>query len=520
MVQYSEKKGDILMLKLKRQMLSLALALSMVASTTGCGKKDDIKTLTEKSVAAKAEKLPDGTLYIKEFELEGHLYVMAYSNDEIRQYLSMPYPTFKDVRETIQNNKNLTDIVKILILTYVDKLENKKPDIDLAVFNYNMELLNFEQSLDAPDTSEKQAHVAAEFKPDTHTLCLYDSIQINNNSWIYSFYHELSHALDTTIVEKENKTISRKNYLNITNEQGILEEFGYNLYEGYTDFYTHEICDYIHIPYEINESSYLIGGYYEYSDIFSLFNDCIDKDTTYFQEYGMVEFIDNLLEKGIKNPVSLINKVDSIVSIPNEDESIRETIYSEIFRDKTEYWLNKDYSNGQIYELAENLFNETFMEKHILANDPIIKAFWGNTNQRIKLKVNETIENVLSEKGSSFDGENKESSSNNNMTTPSIYNYTAQVSLDNAFFYEDFQNQIHWCYQLKVEDNLILYYDKQTNSFIDESTMLYGELLSILEEKEIVTFSQDKQGEIHVKVDPTAWQNYFGEQKGKVFQYR
>ena len=70
--------------------------------------------------------------------------IIAYSNDEVRDYLEVKRPTFEQTKQVIENKSNIPKDLKKLLLQFCENFEREEPKADLCVFYYNMQDIKFE----------------------------------------------------------------------------------------------------------------------------------------------------------------------------------------------------------------------------------------------------------------------------------------------------------------------------------------------------------------------------------------
>lgn len=493
------------MRNLKKRTLSLFLAASLMIPSVGCraaGKKDVF-------VEVEGKKLFDGTTYIDSYMQDGIKHQMAYSNDDIRKYLDLKNPTYDDVRSAIRNNANLSEDFKLAILEYTDLSERKNPDADLVVFCYNMSKLKIEfisskEMQENIGNDSKSREVVAYFDDVSGTIYLPYGFDLKKEEDRNDFYHELTHAKDTAFLELGNCFVHRINCLIIVDGKKLVA-IGQALVEGVTEDYTFELGNDDFIAYK--KYGFLtvgVNGYYDYIDIFSLLANCTDYSIEDFHSGGILTFVESMHRNGIDEPLAILKKMDDNLYGNQYDGNdnfgrIRKEIYLDFFEDKVGDWVSEGNDDETIKSMVDNYFDNSFIETQLKNGDEIIDLMYGNNSVELRTEVDKMVNRIL------------ENPTNSEVpvptSSPELPN-SVTVGYEDIFVYEDLNHNITWCYRL-IFDGVPIYFNNN-GIMIDESIIIAGEYISVLEEKGIAEL-KISNGSYVVSIDRNKWNNFFDE---------
>lgn len=248
--------------------------------------------------------------------------------------------TFIDIRETLQNNQNLEEEYKNYIYEFIDLVEQKYPNINLNIFNENLERLKI-KVISLQEMQDNCNNRQAYFKIDENTIYMNDEYQ-NENIKKYCYFHELWHTFNNIqVIENENVI-----YKSSSNSNGIA------LSEGITTLLTEQIFSQDLLCY--------VNQYDEAKILYEIFgNELLNK----YIENG----IDGVKEL-LKLYISEEEILNLITSMDNELKYNTNTLY--IYNELIEVYLKSNNFNCQnnikIYEILENLCYSVNIKSEII----------------------------------------------------------------------------------------------------------------------------------------------------------
>ena len=180
--------------------------------------------------------------------------------------------TFSNTRQTLKDNNILDSMNKDYIEEYLNTLEDKYPQIDLRVFEYNL------KDLDIIWIQEQDTNTLGEYYAESNTIILYfpDPPQraLTQEQRIV-IYHELTHALHITYLGN-NQVFQFRD----------LDGYGAGVDEGFTEVFTgyllsedsslldflskdHSYLGYGALPEACASVMGLLEGCYSFNDFFT-----------------------------------------------------------------------------------------------------------------------------------------------------------------------------------------------------------------------------------------------------------
>ncbi len=272
--------------------------------------------------------------------------IMIYNNDALTAF-GMEDVTFEDVRNTLAQNEKISDKYRLYMEEYLDRLEERMPQVDLRVLNNNWKILEYEEDLDNDglddgyfDIEDGKIHLKEEYinqetgKPDEKKL--------KEKVW-----HELTHTLNYGKIIIEDKDTSKELTLYKFFRRS---NYGESFSEGFTTILTdYLLADDVETYFE-NENpkfgSYQITTPYCYQILKGMdnydFYDFINKDVLYFDQ--------KVKEYGLEDAISVLDayfkSLDMEIEIL-EMEELKELTES-IFKNRIEQEINKGSSNFKI----------------------------------------------------------------------------------------------------------------------------------------------------------------------------
>lgn len=481
----------------KKKILSVALSLSMLFPTMGC------KNSRNSSPRATTCSLDDGTLVVTEFYDGFKTNIIAYSNDEVRDYLEVKHPTFEQAKQVIENKSNIPKDLKKLLLQFCENFEREEPKADLCVFYYNMQDIKFEflkdEEMNELNISANGKVTNAYFDVISRTIYLSENFDLNSEFDRNVLFHEMVHTIDSAMIELKDKIVCRINYLCVF-ENGKIKGVGIALYEGASELANFMYSGNDHVPAKSDGFEKSINAYYEYADVCDLFLECSRSEVGTFRENGPLELVSDMTDVGIHNPVELVKSLDDDL-FGTTSNCKRQQIYVSVLEDMSERWIKEGNDEKAIHDLAENCIDDRFIGNQIGNGDDSIEMFYGDCQRIIKSMVYDMIDGT------------------NPIEDQIDYEIDVQayISDENLFIYETTSGDIKFCYKIVLEDGLTLYYDNDIRQFVDEEVMLCGDGLAVLVEKGIVTFKRIGEYK-EVRVSMEKWQKHFHDSFQKTYK--
>lgn len=481
----------------KKRILSAALSLSMLFPTLGC------RSSKNGSSQATVCELDDGTLVVTEVYDGFKTNIIAYSNDEVRDYLEVKHPTFEQTKQVIENKSNIPKDLKKLLLQFCENFEREEPKGDLCVFYYNLQDIKFEflkdEEMNELNIFANGKVTNAYFDVISRTIYLSENFDLNSEFDRNVLFHEMVHTIDSATIELNDKTVYRINYLCVF-ENDKIKGVGIALYEGASELANFMYSGKDHVPVKSYDFDKSINAYYEYADVCDLFLECSRSEIGTFRENGPLDLVANMSEVGIHNPIELVKSLDDDL-FGTTSNCKRQQIYMSVFEDMSERWANEGNDEKAIHDLAENCIDDRFIGNQIGNGDENIEMFYGDCQRIIKSMVYDMI-----------DGTNPIEDQIGYVIDVQTY-----INDENLFIYETASGNIKFCYKIVLEDGLSLYYDNDIRQFVDEEVMVCGDNLTVLVEKGIVTYEM-KDGYKEIKVSMEKWEKYFDDSFQKTYK--
>mgnify|MGYP003289291379 CR=1 FL=1 len=114
--------------------------------------------------------------------------------------------TLEEIRETINNNSNISDKYKEFIYQFACDLRTLYPDCNLAVFRHNLETLIIEEgNQNDINIATLSTTAAACYLRNENKICVLEDINLNRDSDDYIILvHELCHAARSAVYDRED----------------------------------------------------------------------------------------------------------------------------------------------------------------------------------------------------------------------------------------------------------------------------------------------------------------------------
>ena len=249
---------------------------------------------------------------------------------------------YEDLRNNLQNNKNINEEYKKYTNEFIDLIEEKYPNFDLTIFNENIKQFNvIEKSKE--DIQNNHPNRQAFYRIPECTVYIHDEFE-DENIKKYCFFHELWHMFNNLYIEDNNKNVYYKSTT-------MYDLDGTALDEGITTFLTESIYD-----------SNLLCYTNQYDEVKILYQIYGEQLLTTYIDSGIdgVEFL-------IAESIGYINASD-LISYMNQELEKNYTI--EIYKKLIEIYLNSEkcnYSNSlNIYEIISNTCYDIETKKQLL----------------------------------------------------------------------------------------------------------------------------------------------------------
>lgn len=468
-------------------------------------------------------------IYLKEDQNAKERYV--YSNEEFKEYLSVKNPTFEDLREVLDKNQNMPSLFKKWSYDYIENVEKIDSNRDITVFYYNLSKLSL--IFDSVKTIEDDTHsnTAAYFSPRECAIHFPENYQDNQRSKNY-FEHELTHLWDSACIELDDTTIVRINNLievNLDDNYNLTYNYlGTALKEGLTDLVALNYGN----NYKID-----ISGYYEIDDVVQIVCSYINEKPKNLISDGVINTIEKLNQSGIKDPLYFLQVMDVYYdSLANNNifltNDMRENIYEVIIENLTTKLISNGSSVKDIYNSVLYLLNDSLIQQNINKNYFITMIMYDQAQNNLKDNCIKYVSQILLENGINTDInsfkeaedfcctnndvslgeeiEEKEDSNNyynNNNEDDFINEIFPESSL---YIYETFNHKIKICYAIKDIDGNTKYFSYPNYIIIDDSDILYGEFLSVLQDLGIISANFDNNT-ANVEIYSEKWKTYFND---------
>ncbi len=235
--------------------------------------------------------------------------IYLYHNDALDDF-EFPMISFDEVRNTLQNNSSIPDKYRSYIVQFIDCLEERLPDIDLRIFNYNLKALEFKV---ISNSDWKKNKVDGYYDIDDNQIFVKESYHDSAREKEVIF-HELGHTLNNAYMEYTDSKNSK--LYHIIKRFETTNDYGNSFAEGMNSILT----------------SYLLSNSWQtyfqatarhfnsYNDVASLEYQILlldDSYTLYDYLNGNVDY----LEKYLK-PLDLFETVDILDTFLKSDDEI------------------------------------------------------------------------------------------------------------------------------------------------------------------------------------------------------
>ena len=170
--------------------------------------------------------------------------VYVSDNEEVREYLDYDSVSFDEVKNALYQNENINDFYEEKIVTFINTLEEKVPNIDLTCFYENLKKLNMVEISKEEMIKRRGKGVAAYTDltaAETTIFILNTSIDLDTIS------HELLHLFNYLILETDQYVVMRmyedQNGKGNSWSEGLTEWFNLFLFPSNECSYAQQVED-------------------------------------------------------------------------------------------------------------------------------------------------------------------------------------------------------------------------------------------------------------------------------------
>ena len=381
--------------------------------------------------------------------------------------------SFSDVRETLNQNEHLTLKQKSYINEFLERLEERLPNVDLSVFNYNLKTLIIEEI----DNDIWNYSSDGQYDNINNTISIKKEYHSESETYEVIF-HELGHVLNNTMitVTEENKDypVNTKIVRVIRSFANKNEKFGSFGVEGFNTVLT----DYLLTREWENYFNYENNKYDAYNEIavncFELmklmdytFYDYLDGNVNSFMEELSAYTINNYDVNKIVDLLDTINyiyretdKKIEVVDLANafllKEELIKARLKKEFLLGVNELDILK-----KTYQVFPYSSYETFKE--------ITSGYKTNINYK-RLVVKARNDNTA---GADILVDNYDDIEYGNIT---IYDDNGRIEknifIKDVYIYET-EDSYKFCYYKDVEGTKYLH-DFETNELMDDNMFMFS----------------------------------------------
>ncbi len=304
------------------------------------------------------EKLPTNeptrpqTIEEKDFDVENYTKKITFHEPEaLKEYLTETNVTKEQVLNSIEENKNIDDTTKEIIIDYVNTMMDYYPGIDMDMFNDNIKTLSIKK-ITKEQLEENSEGCKAYYNAYKNTIFLNENIKLTEDSKdMVILRHELTHMI--------NEYYRKNNEYTLYLETSKME-----------NYYTKEALTVIMstVPFEnrYSEQTRSSMGYELTSNIIrtllvSLPNASIQSIYT-----SNIDDFKNYLSENIKSDINSKKFLDLIEIISSEyynsdvhmNENNREQIFKYIADSYNKNIINENTSEEEVNEILNYMNNQ------------------------------------------------------------------------------------------------------------------------------------------------------------------
>ena len=294
--------------------------------------------------------------------IKEHYPLFGYSPDHVKiitdnSELDMEEVTFRDLTLTLLNNKKIKGKYRDYTLEYIKSLEERLPDIDLRIFNKNLETLYFEV---VPLDKWKEEGIDGYYDYTNNYICVKEEYKKEETEKSV-VYHELTHATNSGIYKKVK--INDEYYKVKKSYQDLENEYGTGTMEAFTEIITEYLLAENYENYFDKERHNFRTYGIPATNVYQLFKLTDDYSIYDYFTGDIYKFEASISEYGLENMLPLIdleidkNKDKNVVLVEEYDlEYYQDIMYKERFRQIITEEKNKSETDELfIYKKAKSL---------------------------------------------------------------------------------------------------------------------------------------------------------------------
>lgn len=146
-----------------------------------------------------------------EDKLEGFNLQLIYDSSKLDEVFGYPKEdiTYDKIRETINNNNNISGNFKDMYLSLANNLEKQYPSMDLRIWYENLKTIKILE-VDEMDMKLKalSATAFACYRKDENTIYTVKGYEYTPHTWNYQvMIHEMCHPIRSSVIKRENDEI-------------------------------------------------------------------------------------------------------------------------------------------------------------------------------------------------------------------------------------------------------------------------------------------------------------------------
>lgn len=411
-------------------------------------------------------------------------------NNTALDELGMKTKTFTDVRNTLSNNKNLDAQDLKYINLFINRLEERLPDVDLRIFNRNLKKLKI---IKVPNDLWKRENNVAYYTAYKDTITIKEKYS-NEEELMEVYFHELGHTLNSSEFElkvydeedeKNKKYHIYKRYYEYDDEN----QHGKDLTEGMNTILTdYLMCD--------NYEYYFLYEHHNYSAYRYAADTCFQLLKLY-DDYDLYDYLNGHVEDlEVKlNEDGFEQLIDTISVITRSEESniSRKIKYEkcneQILKERVKKMKDEGKTILEIYESLDK--NYSCYGKELTIGSEVLSNYdWDIL-----------IENQIPDK-------NYENEHNSLVKMYTKNGKVINKNINNVFIYNkyDDNNNINYnlgYYNVDNEKN-IKYFDLETKEELKGNNNFYPLEYLI---SDITDISTERYGGINIKINSKIFNN-------------
>ena len=354
------------LMRLKKGLVSLSVAGSILLTLSGCSKGIDKTTKGLENIGIETSVVNDEfEIYrmtkanlgekveyanINFSSLSDTPFSLICTPSDFGKYVGKSNVSFDDLRTTLKNNSNVPEEIKIIINEGIDNLERENFNINYSALDYNLERLTVEyvEPQEINNTSGVFDHFTSKVKVSNK---INDKQDFSKDVLI----HEIIGHGSTGAYDKEKGVICSIEpiYLIMDKDGSIYDLFNYGSFgnEGIADIITSVATN-----KKIKPGKGYTTNVYELATLCSSVGISVED----YANYGVEYLTEKMLEHGIENPYQLLTTLDNKTSLLLQNALIQSNS-TELFMDYYKELSDNNSDNDELKEstLAYNEYVET-----------------------------------------------------------------------------------------------------------------------------------------------------------------